>query len=327
MDGSNGLMIIDLLRSGIRLATPILLAALAGAISNRAGVFDFALEGKMLLGAFLGILSAFWLGNSYAGALAAILAGAVLGFIFAFFYLKYKVDLVILATALNLLISEATIFFLRTFFGNVGTWTDPSIRQLPDLQIPLIKEIPVVGQLLSGYNAIVYASWILTILLYVILFRTPFGRHIRAVGENQEAAESLGINVARVQYFALIIGGGMAALGGAFLSVGHLTLFTRDMSNGRGWVAVTAALFGMNNPVGVFLASMLFGVADALAVRLQMVTPIPPTLIQFLPNVLALVALVLVALRNRSNGRISRRGYKPKLRQDVSKEVTSEVVN
>jgi ABC-type uncharacterized transport system permease subunit len=309
MDGTDGLLIIDLLRSGIRLASPILLAALGGAISNRAGVLDFALEGKMLLGSFLGILSAYWLQNSYGGALVAVLAGGLLGAIFAFFYLKYKVDLVILAIAINLLISEGTVFFLRTFYGNVGTWTDSSIKQLPDIQIPIVKDIPIIGEILSGYNAIIYTSWILTALLYVVLFHTPFGRHIRAVGENKEAAEALGINVSRVRYFALILGGGMCALGGAFLSIGHLTMFTRNMSNGRGWIAVTAALFGMNNPIGVFLASLLFGVADALAVRLQMLTTIPPMLIQFLPNAMAILALVLVALRNRANGTLIRRKY------------------
>lgn len=326
MDGSNGLLIIDLLRSGIRLATPILLAALGGAISNRAGVLDFALEGKMLLGSFLGILAAFWLHNSYGGALVAVLAGGLLGWIFAFFYLKYKVDLVILAIAINLLISEGTVFFLRTFYGNVGSWTDASIQQLPDIQIPIVKNIPVIGQLLSGYNAIIYASWILTALLYVVLFYTPFGRHIRAVGENKEAAKALGINVAHIQYFALILGGGMCALGGAFLSIGHLTMFTRNMSNGRGWMAVTAALFGMNNPIGVFLASLLIGVADALAVRLQMLTTIPPMLIQFLPNVLAILALVLVGLRNRANVALIRRKFSLKS-QKISEDGKSEAIS
>jgi len=318
MDGFADALTLDLVRSGIRLATPILLAALAGAISNRAGVLNFALEGKMLLGAFLGILAAFWFQNTYLGLLAAMLAGAILGAIFAFVYLRYQVDLIILAIALNLFVGEMTVFFLRTIFGDVGSWSDPSIRQLPDFEIPVIKDIPIIGPLLSGYNAIVYFSWFATLALYLILFHTKFGRHVRAVGENQDAAESLGINVPRVKFFALMLGGALAALGGAFLSVGHLTLFTRGMSNGRGFLGLTAALFGFNHPVGALLASLLFGNADALAVRLQNVTKIPPSLIQFLPNVLAIVALVLVALRIRGLEVLARRRFRMRAQQQLA---------
>jgi general nucleoside transport system permease protein len=309
MEGFTNALTLDLLRSGIRLATPILLAALAGALSNRAGVLNFALEGKMLLGAFLGILAAFWFHNSYLGALAAMLAGAGLGAIFAFLYLRYQVDLIILAIALNLFVAEMTVFFLRVFFGDVGSWSDPSIQQLPPLKIPLLNDVPILGPVLSGHNAIVYFSWLATLALYVILFHTKFGRHVRAVGENQDAAESLGINVPRVKFFALILSGALAALGGAFLSVGHLTLFTRGMSNGRGFVGLTAALFGFNHPIGAFFASLLFGAADALAVRLQNVTDIPPSLIQFLPNVLTIVALILVALRIQGQKTLAHRRF------------------
>jgi simple sugar transport system permease protein len=309
---------LDLLRSGIRLATPILLAALAATLSNRAGVFNLALEGKMLLGAFLGILSAYWLGNTYLGVIVGALSGALLGALFTFLYLRYKVDLIILAIALNLFISEMTIFFLRTFFGNVASWADPSIQQLPDIRLPLIDTIPVLGRLLSGHNAIVYFSWIATAALYVILFHTPFGRHVRAVGENQAAAESLGINVARVKLFALMLGGGLAALGGAFLSVGHLTLFSRDMSNGRGFIGLTASLFGFSHPLGALITSLFFGFADALGVRLQTTTDIPPSLIQFMPHVLTILALVLVALRSRGQEALARRRFRLQARQQLA---------
>ena len=279
-------------------------------LSNRAGVFNLALEGQMLLGAFLGILSAFWLGNTYLGVLVAVASGALLGALFTFLYLRYKVDLIILAIALNLFISEMTIFFLRTFFSNTATWSDPSVRQLPEIQLPFIHNLPVLGPLLSGHNAIVYFSWFATAAIYVILFHTPFGRHVRAVGENQAAAESLGINVGRVKLFALMLGAALAALGGAFLSVGHLTLFSRDMSNGRGFIGLTAALFGFSHPLGALLASLFFGFADALGVRLQTTTDIPPSLIQFMPHVLTILALVLVALRTRGQEALARRRFR-----------------
>lgn len=293
------ILTVAVLRSGIRLATPIALAAIGGALCFRAGVLNFALEGMMLLGAFTAIVAAFWTGSTYLGVLAAVLAGAAIGAIFAFFYLRYRVDLIIMALAINLFIAEMTVYFLRTFFGAFGSWSDPSIRQLPDLAIPGLDRLPIVGTLLSGHNIIVYASWIAGIAAYVVLFKTKFGRHIRAVGENQSAAETVGISVAAVRLFVLVISGGLAALGGAFLSVGHLTLFTRDMSNGRGWLGVTAALFGLNHPIFVLFAGLFFGTADAVAVRLQTVTSIPPSLVQFLPNIAAIVALVLVGLSGR----------------------------
>lgn len=316
----NIVWIIDLIRSGVRLTTPILLAALAGAISNQAGVLNFALEGKMLLGAFLGILSSYWLGSTGLGVCVAALSGVLIGALFAMLYIRYKVNLVILAIALNLFIAEGTVFLLRSMFGNLGTWSDPGIRQLPEISLPLIGKIPVLGPLLSGYNIIVYIGWIMSAVLYVLLFHTKFGRHLRAVGKNEEAARALGINVARVRYVSLMLGGAMASIGGAFLSVGHLTLFTRDMSNGRGWVGVSAALFGFNHPIGVLFSSTLFGMADALAVRLQLVTTVPPSLIQFFPNVLVILALVLVALRGKWREMMKRRDFRATIKWRLAKQ-------
>ncbi len=307
----------SLVQSGIRLATPIILAALAGAICNRAGVLNFALEGMMLLGAFLGIVTTYFLGNTYAGVLIAIMSGSLLGAFFAFLYLKYDVDLIILAIAINMLVTELTVYFLRIIFGQVGTWTDPSIIKLPDIHIPIIQNIPGLGSVLSGYNIIIYFTWFAVIAAYIMLFHTKFGRHIRAVGENQQAAETVGINSRRVKLFALVISGALAALGGAFLSVGHLTMFTREMSNGRGWIGITAALFGLNHPIGVLFTGLFFGFADALAVRLQNVTDLPPNLIQLLPHVTTLLVLVIMALRSKVARALVRRRSVARIREGL----------
>jgi general nucleoside transport system permease protein len=288
-----------LFSSALRLSTPIILAAMGGAICNRSGVLNLALEGKMLLGAFLGIIVAYYSGNTYVGILAAVLAGAALGAFFTFLYQKYKVNLVILAMAINMLVLELTVYFMRILFGAVGTWGDPSIQKLPDIEIPFIKDLPIIGDVLSGYNFIVYLTWFLAIFGYVVLFHTRFGRHIRAVGENKEAAESVGINSRRVEMMALVISGALAALGGAFLSVGHLTLFTRNMSNGRGWIGVSAALFGFSHPIGVAFSGFFFGFIDAFSLRLQNVTDLPPSLVQVFPHVATILALVLVALQGK----------------------------
>ena len=304
---------IALLSSGLRLATPIILAALGGAICSRAGVLNLALEAKMLLGAFVAIVMAFFLGNTYLGILVAILFGGLLGLLFALLYLRYNVNLIILALAMNLLIMELTVYFMRVMFGNVGSWADPSIQRLPDFELPLIQHIPIIGDIFSGYNIIVYFSWAAGIIGYIVLFHTKFGRHIRAVGENKAAAETLGINVARVQITALVIAGMLCALGGAFLSVGHLTLFTRNMSNGRGWVAVTASIFGFEHPIGVLLTGYFFGLAEAFAVRIQNVTDLPPNLVQLLPQFATLAALILVALREKVNLFLNRRRFRQRL--------------
>lgn len=320
MNGFSEIFTPAMLSSGIRLATPIILAALGGALCNRSGVFNFALEGKMLLGAFLGILGAYYFQNTYVGILIAVLSGGILGSIFAFVYLKYEVNLIILAIAINLLILEGTVYTMRILFGNVGTWSDPSIEKLPDIAIPIIKDIPIIGEILSGYNIIVYLSWILAIVFYIVLFHTKFGRHIRAVGENQDAAETVGINSRRVKLIALIISGALASLGGAFLSLGHLTLFTRNMSNGRGWVGVSAALFGFNHPIGVFFSGLFFGLADAFSIRLQSITNLPPSLVQVLPYFATLLALILVALQDKIKKAITKRQNTVKFKHSSTAE-------
>ncbi|HEC22685.1 MAG TPA: ABC transporter permease [Chloroflexi bacterium] len=313
MGNFTDILTFQLLNSGIRLATPIILAALGGALCNRAGVLNLALEGKMLLGAFLAIVVAFYVGNTYIGIVIAMMAGGLLGLLFAFLYHRYEVDLIILAIALNMLILELTVYFMRVLFGQVGSWSDPSIQRVPDIQIPVLKNIPVLGDILNGYNFIVYFSWFAAIALYFILFHTKFGRHVRAVGENKEAAETVGINSRRVQTFALVISGMLAAMGGAFLSVGHLKLFTRNMSNGRGWTAITAALFGFNHPIATFFTGLFFGFADAFAVRIQNVTDLPPNLAQLIPHFTTLVVLVLVALREKVGQMLARRRFQTQL--------------
>ncbi len=313
MQGFFSVFTVELLNSGIRLATPILLAALGGAICNKAGILNLALESKMLLGAFIGILAAYLFHNTYLGVLVAILSGGLLGLLFAFLYHKYEVDLVILAIAFNLIILELTVFVMRILFGNVGSWSDPSIQRLPDYQIPLIKDIPVLGKVLSGYNLIVYASWILVVVIYVVMYKTKFGRHIRAVGENKEAAETVGINARLIQTLALTLSGMLAAMGGAFLSIGHLKLFTRNMSNGRGWTAIAAALFGMNHPVGTAFASLFFGFAEAFSVRIQNVTDLPPNLVEMIPNFATLFVLIVIALRVKVWESVARGRFRAKL--------------
>ncbi len=316
MNGFFSVFTIELLNSGIRLATPIVLAGLGGALCSKTGVLNLALESMMLLGAFVGILAAFYLENSYLGLLVAMAAGGLLGSLFAILYHRYEVNLAILAIAFNLIILELTVYMMRVMFGNVGTWSDPSIVRIPDFELPIIKDIPVIGGVLSGYNIIVYFSWIAAVVMFIVLYKMKIGRHFRAVGENIEAAETVGINAKLLQTVALVLSGVLSALGGAFLSIGHLKLFTRNMSNGRGWTASAAAIFGANNPIGTFLASQFFGFTEAFAVRVQNVTELPPNLIEILPHIATLLVLVFIALREKIGHSMARRRFRAKLRAE-----------
>jgi general nucleoside transport system permease protein len=217
-----------------------------------------------------------------------------------------------------------TVFFMRSFLSDAGTWSDPSIKQLPYLRLPLLDSIPVLGALLSGHNIIVYLSWLATIALQVFLFRTKGGSRLRAVGESPEAARAAGIDVDGWKALALMTSGALASLGGAFLSIGHLTLFTRNMSNNRGFVAFSASLFGLDNPIAVFFASLLFGSADAVAMRLQAVTNIPPSLVQFFPNLMTIAALIIIALRVRSSESIARMRFRSRMRRERAESLPKE---
>jgi simple sugar transport system permease protein len=313
---------VTLLQSSIRLATPYVLGSLAAIVASRAGVLNLAIEGKMLLGAFIAVAVLYKTGlDPVVGVLAATVAGGVLGTIFAVLYLRIRINLVILALAVNLFISNATVFFMRTAFGAFGTLADPSIRGLPPISIPILKDIPFLGQLLSGYNAVVYISWAMVVIVWVVLFRTQFGRHIRAVGENKEAAESVGINITRVQVFALTLSGMLAGMAGSFLSIGVLSQFVQDMTAGRGWIAITVSLFAFEQPIPAFFTSLFFGLSEALAFYLQSrpELDLPPDLLLALPQIATIAALVFVALRIRAGELLKRRNFATQFGQELEK--------
>lgn len=308
-------MPLILVESSIRRATPYILGSLAALIASRAGVLNLAIEGKMLLGAFVAVVVLYKTGYDPAvGVLAAVFCGGALGFIFAVLYLRIRINLVILALALNLFVANATVFFMRTLFGAFGTLADPSIRGLPTLNLPIIQSIPLLSDRLSGYNIVVYLSWIMVAVTWVILFRTRFGRHIRAVGENREAAETVGINVTLVQIFALTLSGMLAGLAGAFLSIGVLSQFLENMTGGRGWVAVTVSLFAFEQPIAAFVTSLFFGLSESLSDFIQSQPGVTLSaellfIILALPQFATLGALILVSLRIRAAELLKRRNF------------------
>lgn len=310
-----------LVQSSIRLATPYILGSLAALVASRAGVLNLAIEGKMLLGSFVAVAVLYKTNyNPIVGVIAAMLSGGILGFVFAFLYLRIRINLIILAIALNLFVANATVFFMRVSFGVFGTLADPSINSLPTIELPIIHQIPLLGPRISGYNLVVYMSWVMVFLVWLMLFRTQFGRHIRAVGENREAAETVGINVTLVQTFALTLSGMLAGLAGSFLSIGVLSQFVENMTAGRGWTAITVSLFAFEQPIAAFVTSIFFGLSESLSFYFQtrVKIDVPPDLLLAIPQIATLSALVLVALRIRAAELLKRRNFVAQFGQEIN---------
>jgi len=287
-----------LLNSTFRFITPILLAALGGLICERAGVFNIALEGLMLTGAFFAVAGSYHAQNAFAGVLAAMVAGALVAFIFAALAIGLRGNMIVIGIALNLLVAGGTVFLLRTMFDVRGAFQDPRIAGLGKITLPVVDQIAILGPILSGHSWVVYLSWALVLATQVLLFHHRLGLRLRGVGEQPEAAETLGVNVGAIRFGAIIASGVLCGLAGAQLSLGQVTLFVENMSGGRGWIAVVAVMLGQAHPIGVFLASVLFGFADSIGFRLQGVG-LPSQFTSMVPYVVTLIALFITQARRR----------------------------
>ncbi|MFL6230855.1 MAG: ABC transporter permease [Pyrinomonadaceae bacterium] len=264
------------LASTIRLATPLLLAALGGLFSERSGVINIALEGLMLAGAFTAAAVTYYAGSPWIGLIAGIGAGVLVACVHAVACIRFKADQVVTGTAINILMLGVPAMLSGAFFLSSG-----STPQVPKEN--LIPTTPIV------------LGFLLVALSWYVLYRTPFGLRLRAVGENPEAADAAGVSVARMRYAGVLISGALAAIGGAYISIGQSSLFTRNMTAGRGFIALAALIFGKWRPVPTMLACLLFGFADALQIQWQGVpihgVEIPNQFIQIIPYVLTIVVL------------------------------------
>lgn len=293
-----------LLNSTFRFVTPILLAALGGLICERVGIFNIALEGLMLTGAFAAVVGSYYAGSAVGGVLVAVLAGIALAAIFALFAITLRGDMIVLGIALNLLAAGLTVFLLRTIFGVKGAFQDPSIQGLGKIDLPGLAALPILGPLLSGHSWVIYLSWLLVLGMQLLLFRHALGLRMRGVGEHPEAAATLGVNVTALRYLAVLLSGALCGLAGAQLSLGNVTLFVENMSAGRGWIAVVAVMFGQAHPLGVFAASLLFGLADSVGFRLQGLQ-MPSQFTGMVPYVVTLVSLFIIEAQRRRRRRVA----------------------
>lgn len=268
---------IALLTAILRMTTPLLFTAMGGLLSERSGVMNIGLEGMMLTGAFFAVAGTHWTGNSWLGLAIGVLAAGVAAAIHAVWCIAFQANQIVAGTAVNLIAGGLTAFLLQVIWGKAGA--SDSVEKLPNIA--------------SGVNVLVPLAFVLVPLVHYFLFRTKPGLHVMAAGEQPQAAESVGINVNRNRYVAVIAGGMLAGFGGAFLSIGDLSYFTLDMTAGRGFIALAAVIFGGWLPFGALGATLLFGASQAVQIQGQATQgfPISSDLLVALPYILTLIAI------------------------------------
>jgi general nucleoside transport system permease protein len=289
----DSILTAGLVASTLRFATPLAFAAIGGIFSERSGVVNIGLEGMMLMGAFFGIWGAVWSGTWIVGLLMAMLAGGLLALIHAFFSIHLRADQIVSGFAVNFLALGLTGYLFSSIYpGGI----ESGVSRVPNVKLGFLESVPLVGGFLHGVfgslNLLVWVMFGVVILGYVVLFKTPIGLRIRSVGEHPKAADTVGISVYGVRYAAVVASGVLAALGGAFLSIGFVGSFSENMTSGRGFIALAAVIFGKWRPGWAFAACLLFGFGFALAIPLQREADVSENLISTLPYVLTLVALV-----------------------------------
>ncbi|HIW34257.1 MAG TPA: ABC transporter permease [Candidatus Paenibacillus intestinavium] len=282
---------VSLFAAALRMITPILLAALGGAICARVGLFNVGLEGLILVGAFSAILGNYLTGSITMAILFAIGCSLLFSLLFAYMSINLQANVIVVGIAINFLAAGLTTFALRAIFNVKGAYYDKDMKGLPKIDIPLIKDIPWIGDIISGQSILVYVSIIIVILLQIYLYKTVSGFRLLAAGENPTAARSIGLPVRKIQYFAVLLSGALCGLAGAQLSLGNVTMFTEGMTSGRGFIALVATMLGQSNPIGVAGASILFGFMEALSYRLQTFS-IPSNLSAMLPFVVTIIAMI-----------------------------------
>ena len=234
----------DFFSAILRAATPILFATLAAGIAAKSGITNMALEGIMLFSALFGVIFSSLTHSAWLGLLITMAIGGLIGLVLAFFVLNLKTDEILAAIAINLTATGGTVLLLVAFSGDRGVSSSVRSVSAPNIAIPLVEKIPFIGEVLSGQNILTWLALLAVLLLHLFLYKTPLGLSIRAVGENKDAAESVGISSRKIQYIALILSGVLAAMGGFYLSGGYMNMFTKDMSGGRGFIALAASSMG-----------------------------------------------------------------------------------
>ena len=287
--------VLNLLAGAIRVTIPIAFAALAGMLSERSGIINMGLEGMMLFGSFFAVVGSYITGSACLGLVFAMAAGAVVGLVMAIFTIGFKCEHILAGVAVNILASGLTIVLLQMIWGTRGKSSE--VDGLGVVSLPIINKIPIVKNLIGSISPLFYILILCVLLVWFVLYRTPVGLRIRVIGDNPFMAGSMGVKVYKYQYLSLMASGMIASLGGAYLSIGDINMFSKEMVSGRGYIALSMVILGGWHPVGAAACGLIYGIAQSLQLRLQGVS-IPPQLVQMLPYVITI--LVLLFAKNKS---------------------------
>ena len=304
MTSGTSLNLPGMVQATLTAATPLTLGAMCGLLCERSGIINIAIEGMMLFGAFAGVAFAALFNNLWMGLIAASLVGGVMAGLHAVLSIKYKVDQIISGTVINILAVGATRFLNLRVLEPAGLSTP---GHFDAVRIPVLAEIPIVGPILFENQPTTYIMLILLVVVNYVVFFTPWGLRMRACGEHPRAADTVGVAVNRMRYISVVIGGLIAGVGGAYFSLGQVGTFEDGMTRGQGFVALAAMIFGNWNPIGAFVAALLFGFANALQVKMQILqpvlpiinVPIPPEFLQMAPYILTIIVVAGVVGRVR----------------------------
>jgi simple sugar transport system permease protein len=288
---------LELIFTAIRISTPLVFAALGGLLTFQAGILNIALDGFMLIGAFFSIWIAFATGSLGLGILAGVVASMVTALIFGLFNLKLRANIFIAGIAVNILASGLTALLLKGILDQNGVFASSAIPTFPRINIPLIDTIPALSTIFNHHTALVYVAFLLVPVVAFSLYRTKWGLRVRAVGEVEDAAMTAGINVFSIKLQTVLLSGLFCGLGGAYLSLGYVSLFSRDMTAERGLIALAAIFFARGRPYSTVAVALLFGASQAVSVRLQQDMGLAPQLVQMVPYLVTVIALVIVGLR------------------------------
>ena len=287
----------NLISTTLRTLPPVLLAGLGGMLSARVKVTNMGLEGMMLIGAFVAVITTYFTGMPYLGLLAAMLSGAILGGIFAFLKIRFQADNVVVSVAINMLATGITVYLMKVIFNVRGSVSLPGKEGLPSFDIPVLSEIPIL-RAFSGQSILVYVALILVAVFQFVMYHTPYGLRLRASGPHPMAVTTAGLSVNVYRVSALVLSGILGAMGGAHLSMGQLAMFSDNMTNGRGFIALAATTFGQFTPLGTLGGAALFSFADAATLPMQ-TSGFPSSLIQIIPYAITLLTLFLMALQKK----------------------------
>ena len=291
------LLTADLWRATLEAAALLLLPALGGVISERSGVVNIAMEGMMLTGAFFAVVADLAWHNPWLAALVGILAGGLMALIHAVVSIRFRADQIVSGIAINIFAAGLTLFLVQRIFGLQDVGHVGQSELLPYINVPVLDQIPFLGRVLFQQNVVVYAAIVLLVVVQLMLFRTRLGLRIRSVGEHPQAADTAGINVYAIRYGAVITSGLLSGLAGAFLAIGISNTFVPNMTDGRGYIALAAMIFGKWTPIGAFVACLIFGLGQAIY-DANSVIHVSQYLLSMLPYILTLVVLAGVVGRS-----------------------------